>query len=349
MKPISWLVSTLILIALSGCNETAAINKPDEISRPVPIELVNVADKSSNLRFPGRVRAAKRADLTFNVSGRIIELPAIEGKLLQKGDLVARLDDANYKTQLRSAQASYDKARVDYQRVEKLWKDSRAVSKSEVDKQRTAFDVAEANYALVKKDFDDTHLVAPFTGVVAKRHIENYSNVQSKQSIISLQDLNNLEIVINVPERIVRSAPKNMDAYAVFTDHPDQLLPVTLKSFASESDSQTQSYEVVLSLESGYKMNILPGMSVEILSKKAPEGLANNVIQVPLQAIYSNAEKTNGVWVFNPETSRVSFRKVELGEVLGTQVVIKQGLTDYEKIVTAGVGQLREGMLVRSL
>ena len=93
----------------------------------------------------------------------------------------------------------------------------------------------------------------------------------------------------------------------------------------------------------------LPGMSVEILSKKAPEGLANNVIQVPLQAIYSNAEKTNGVWVFNPETSRVSFRKVELGEVLGTQVVIKQGLTDYEKIVTAGVGQLREGMLVRSL
>ena len=186
MKPISWLVSTLILIALSGCNETAAINKPDEISRPVPIELVNVADKSSSLRFPGRVRAAKRADLTFNVSGRIIELPAIEGKLLQKGDLVARLDDANYKAQLRSAQASYDKARVDYQRVEKLWKDSRAVSKSEVDKQRTAFDVAEANYALVKKDFDDTHLVAPFTGVVAKRHIENYSNVQSKQSIIKI-------------------------------------------------------------------------------------------------------------------------------------------------------------------
>lgn len=348
MKYISLLIGALVFTALSGCNKTEVVNKPEEVSRPVPIEQVSVADKASSLRFPGRVRAAKRADLTFNVPGRIVELPAIEGQLLQKGDLVALLDDANYKVQLRSAQASYDKARTDYQRVEKLWKDSRAVGKAEVDKQRTAMDVAEANYALVKKDFDDTRLVAPFTGVVAKRYTENYSNVQSKEPIISLQDLENLEIVINVSERIVRSAPKQMDAYAVFADHPDQLLPVTLKSFASESDHQTQSYEVVLSLKSGYTMNILPGMSVEILSNKVPEGLESKSIQVPLQAIYSSADKTNGVWVFNPETSRVSFRKVELGEVLGTYVVINKGLTNGEEIVTAGVGQLREAMLVRS-
>ena len=58
-----------------------------------------------SLRFPGRVRAAQRADLTFNVPGQVIELPVEEGQLINKGDLVARLDDANYKIQMRSALA----------------------------------------------------------------------------------------------------------------------------------------------------------------------------------------------------------------------------------------------------
>lgn len=83
--------------------------------------VVGASDQASNLRFPGRVRAAQRADLAFNVAGQVIELPAEEGQHVQKGDLVARLDDANYRIQMRSSLASYNKARTDYQRVEQLW------------------------------------------------------------------------------------------------------------------------------------------------------------------------------------------------------------------------------------
>ncbi len=287
--------------------------------------------------------------MTFNVPGQVIELPVEEGQLINKGDLVARLDDANYKIQMRSALAKYNKTRTDYSRVEQLWQRSQAVAKAEVDKQRTAMDVAQADYALAKKNFDDTRLVAPFTGVITKRYVENYSNVEDKEPIVSLQDLNDLEIVINVPERVVRNTPKKVVGYAVFADQPEKLLPVTLKSFSSDSDSQTQTYEVVLALDPGYDITVLPGMSVDVVPQQAAADVAVGQVTVPLKAIFSSADGVTGVWVFNPETSRVTLQAVELGDVLGADVVVLNGLVGGEQIATAGVGQLRDGMLVRPL
>lgn len=349
MKRIGWLLSAVVLAVLSGCGEGEPIVEQIEVSRPVPMMLVNTSGTASSLRFPGRVRAAQRADLAFNVPGRIIKLPVEEGQLIEKGQLVAQLDDANYKNYMRSALAKYNKARTDYSRVDQLWQRSQAVAKAEVDKQRTAMDVAQVDYSLAKKDFDDTQLVAPFSGVVTKRYVENFSNVQDKEAIVSLQDLTDLEIVINVPERIVRNTPKQVAGYAVFSDQPDLLLPVTLKSFSSDSDQQTQSYEVVLSLDPGYDITVLPGMSVDVLPKKELQEQNPGQVRVPLQAIYSDADGVTGVWVFNPETSRVTLQKVELGAVLDTDIVVLDGLNGGEEIVVAGVSQLREAMLVRSL
>ena len=349
MKHIGWLFSAMILAQLTGCGEGETVVEPAEVARPVPMMLVGGSDQTSSVRFPGRVRAAQRADLAFNVPGQVIELPVEEGQLIEKGELVARLDDANYKIQMRSALAKYNKARTDYSRVEQLWQRSQAIAKAEVDKQRTAMDVAQADYALTKKDFDDTRLVAPFTGVITKRYVENFSNVQDKEAIVSLQDLKNLEIVINVPERVVRNSPKQVAGYAVFADQPELLLPVTLKSFSAESDSQTQTYEVVLALDPGYEIQVLPGMSVDIVPQQALAGLNTGEVKVPLKAIFSNAEGVTGVWVFDQKTARVSLQPVELGRVQGTDVVVLKGLDGGEHIITAGVSQLREAMLVRPL
>lgn len=349
MKRIGGLLSAMLLAVISGCGENEQVTEQVEVSRPVPMQVVTVSGETSNLRFPGRVRAAQRAELAFNVPGQVVQLPIEEGQRVEQGALVAQLDDANYKIQMRSALAQYNKARTDYQRVEQLWQRSQAVAKAEVDRQRTAMDVAQANYALAKKDFDDTRLVAPFSGVITKRYVENFSNVQGKQSIVSLQDLNNLEIVINVPERIVRNTPKQVAGYAIFADQPELLLPVTLKSFSSDSDQQTQSYEVVVALNPGYDIKVLPGMSVDVIPQKNLASLEGGEVRVPLQAIYSTAEGVTGVWLFDSESSRVTFQAVQLGDVLGTEVVVEKGLLGGETVVTAGVSQLREAMLVRAL
>ena len=76
IKHRNWLVSAVVLGLLAGCTDNQEATEQAEVSRPVPMLVVGASDQASNLRFPGRVRAAQRADLAFNVAGQVIELPA---------------------------------------------------------------------------------------------------------------------------------------------------------------------------------------------------------------------------------------------------------------------------------
>ncbi len=346
---IGLLIGLLLLSVLSGCAEQEPPSANKEVVRPAQIMDVEAANALSGLRFPGRVRAVQRAELAFNLPGRVVELPVQEGQLIEKDALVAQLDSANFDIQLASTEAEFAKARTDYNRVEQIWKQSQAVAKAEVDQKHTAMEVARAYYLSAKKDVEDTRLTAPFAGVVAKRHVENFSNVQAKEPIVSLQDTSNLEIVINVSERVVRTEPKQLAGNALFADHPNQPLPVTLKSFSTQADARTQSYEVVLTLEPGYTIKVLPGMSVEVQPRQNGVDGAPHQVMVPLNAIVSSANGDTNVWLVDRETSRVSLQVVTLGNVQGADVVVLSGLQGNERIVTAGVNQLREGIQVRPL
>ncbi|WP_417614054.1 efflux RND transporter periplasmic adaptor subunit [Oceanisphaera sp.] len=350
MKNYVGLFTGLVLLSLlGGCGEQAPETAVEEVVRPAQIMEVSAQNAASGLRFPGRVRAVQRAELAFNLPGRIVEMPVQEGQQIEKGALVARLDAENAELQLASAQAEYNKARTDYNRVQQIWQKSQAVAKAEVDQKRTAMEVARSRYLAAKKEVADMRLIAPFAGVVVKRQVENFSNVQAKEPIVSLQDTSNLEIVINVPERVVRSEPKQVAGLAIFADYPDQPLPVSLKSFSTEANAQTQSYEVVLSLEPGYSIRVLPGMSVEIQPRQNNTSVAAQQITVPLQAIVSTADGDTQVWLVDAETSRVHAKTVTLGKVQDSSVVVLGGLQGGERIVTAGVSQLRENMQVRPL
>lgn len=341
--------ATLFLTALvlTACDNPPPAEQA-EVARPAQIVTVGATDLGSGLRFPGRVRAVKRAELAFDVAGKLVEFPVTEGQTLKAGALIAALDAEQFQLQLSAAQAEYDKARADYERVEKVWQETQAVARAEVDQKRTAMEVARSRYAAARKEFEDTRLTAPFDGVVARRYVENFQAVQAKEPVASLQDLSELEVVIHVPERIVQGAPRRVAGEVVFEGMPGQRFPVTLKSFSSEADAQTQTYEVVLSLTRPQGVTILPGMAAEVLpAVSAGEG--EQALLVPMKAIFAGPDGDSRVWVVDPDTSRVSQRVIEIGEVTGEGAVVTAGLASGERIVTAGVNHLRDAMLVRPL
>jgi len=320
-----------------------------EVSRPVPLLTVAGAELPSGLRFPGRVQAVQRAELAFDVPGRIVEFPAQEGEALGTGALIARLDAGTFETRLSAARAEYDKARADYERVRKIWEKSKAVARAEVDQKRTAMEVARSAHASAKQDLEDTRLTAPFAGVLARRYVENFQSVQAKEPVVSLQNVDELEIVIHVPERVMRSEPRRAAAYAKFDDIPGRRFPVTLKSYAAEADPQTQTYEVVLGLTRPQDVTILPGMSAEVLPEGTTGDAGSSSIAVPLAAVAAGPDGAPMVWVVDPATDRVASRAIEVGAVQGSNIVVLQGLELGERIATAGLGHLRDGMLVRPL
>ncbi|QFY88339.1 efflux RND transporter periplasmic adaptor subunit [Magnetovirga frankeli] len=335
-------------LALSACQQEA----PPEVaakSRPVAIFQVQAWERPLRLRFPGRVRASQRAELAFNLAGKLVDLPVQEGMQLAAGDLVARLDPAGFETQLAQAEAEFAQAKTSFDRLNSLWQQSQAVAKAELDQQRTQLNLKQVALDAARKELADSQLRAPFAGRVARRWVENHQNVQAKEAIISLQDLSQLEVVIHVPERVVQSQKRREFGYVRFADlaEPDQ--PVRLKSFASEADPQTQTYEVVLELIPSQGSRVLPGMAVEVLAEGANAGDEPKELIIPLKAVLVEADGQPKVWVVDPETDKVSLRAIQVGDVRDSHVVVQQGLKAGERIASAGIHQLREGMQVRPL
>jgi RND family efflux transporter MFP subunit len=352
-------VASVLLLALAGCQQPAPPpSEPPDVSRPAEILDVTSAALGQDLRFPGRVRAVQRVELAFNVPGQIVELPVAEGEAVQAGALLARLDPSTYQTALDVARAELDAATAEYERVRRLWERSQAVARAEVERRRTAMEVARSRFAAAQKDLDDTRLTAPFAGIVAGRLADNFQNVQAKEPVVRLQNPDQLEIVIHVPERVMRGEPRRAAGFAVFDDLPQRRLPVTLKSFATEADPQTQTYEVLLGLTPPPDLRVLPGMAVEVLPDTAgaraevaddEAGDGTAPVLIPIAAVVAAADGTPTVWVVEPGTGRVSQRPIKTGALQGADVAVLSGLAPGERIVTAGVHSLRDGMRVHPL
>lgn len=340
-------MSCSALIGLAGCRRpqpAAAVDGP----RPAPIETVSATASTSALSFPGRVRSVQRAELAFAVGGTLKELPVQEGQRVEKGSILGQLDAASYERTLAGVQAEYDATKGEADRTEQLFR-NKLVAFAEIDARRAALEISRSKLAAARAEVNDCTLRAPFSGTVSKRYVENFKRVEAKEPVLSLQDLDHLEIVIHVPERIVRSEPMRRRAIAKIEGLSGGTFPVELKSYSTESDPLTQTYEVVLSFAKPDGVQVLPGMGATIQVGVGGDVPGKGSILVPIAAVVGASGGAPFVWAVDPASSRVAMRPVKVGELRGERVVISDGLAEGDRIVTAGVHSLRAGMQVRPL
>ena len=350
------LLITALLPALTSCKKKEE-KAAEEAARPVKMMTVGAGTAGGATKYPGTVRAAQRVDLAFQVSGPLIELPVKEGQDMKKGQLIARIKPRDFETDLNKAKARSLEAQQQYDRYRELYI-KKQVSKADFDKYKSQFDVAKAREKEARDALKDTYLRAPFTGVIAKRYVDNYTEVRAKEPIVSLQDISHVEILVDVPERIMvtiggQSRTETV-AYAEFAAAPGKLYPLTLKEYKTEADPQTQTYQVTVLMPQPKDLNILPGMTANVIQKSALESdkqeQASGPVIVPAAAVFPDETGVPHVWVVDRETMTVTRRKVASGDLTGAdQMQITEGLQPGESIAVTGVTQLREGMKVSDL
>lgn len=324
-----------------------------EVVRPAKLMTVSSVAEVNNLELPGRVRASRRADLAFQVAGPLISLPVEEGDLVKKGAVVATILPRDFQTALNTAKANKLEAMHQYNRFKDLYI-RKQVSKADFDKAKRTYDVAKSNVTNAENSLKDTSLKAPFSGVIARRYVENFQEVRAKDPIVSLQDVSKLEVVVDVPETMmvrVRNRTKGeIVAQVEFSALPGVKHDLRLKEFSTEADPQTQTYRVVLILPAPKNANILPGMTAKVTAKRLAETeILEKVFFVPVNAVFADESGNEFVWVVDAEEMTVEKRKVTVGSVSGSSISILEGLESGEKIVIAGVNYLRPGMKIREL
>ena len=188
------------VLLIAGCSKKQEEAVPDVV-RPVKT-MVGAGGGSTAYTFPGTVKAIQQVDLSFRVAGPLVKFPVQEGDEVKKGQLLAMIDQRDFKIALSKAEAELKKAEEDFKRSDTLYK-SNAVSKADLDAKKSNFDVSKATYEKTKADFADTAMKAPFSGRIGKTFVENFQEVRAKESILSLIDLSKIEILIDISENII--------------------------------------------------------------------------------------------------------------------------------------------------
>ena len=347
LRSITTLILSLIGL-ISGCGQSS----PDALDAAQPIRpayVTTVTENSAPKRhiFIGKVDAAQRVDLSFEVGGQLAQFDLRAGAQVTEGQLIAALDPADFTLQRDAAKAERALAQSDLARKQKLLKDQ-AISAALVDDAANVLKLRDAQFARAEKALEDTRLTAPFNGHLAIRYLDNHMAVQAGEPVVRLNDLTELFIQISVPEKLFGTLGSSDIAsiYATLPAAGDRQFPLTLREYAGEASAVAQSYRVTFAMAPVPGVQVLPGMNATVVATRAASAPA---IWIPLEALVTSPEGDFLVWVMDAKTETVGARTVTLGKTGPLGVKVLQGLTQGEVIVTAGVQHLRAGARIRPI
>lgn len=293
-KVFDWVAQVIALIMASllllGCSEQV-VEQNTKVLRPAKVAEVMPASGSNVKSFPATVEPTFDAQLAFRVNGEIAERLVIAGQQVEQGTVLARLDDKDFRLQVKQAQAKYDLSLSQYNRSVKLF-DEKLIAQSALDQAKAQLDIDEAQLDSAKTNLKYTVLRAPFEGTIAQLHVEPFEFIQAKQPIMELQGRDLVDVAIQVPEELMARVPKDAESNTyqptlVLDAIPNRQFKVTSKEHDITPNPATKAYKVVFTLTPPDDVNVLAGMTGSLIVElDRVLGTTNNELLVPVEAVF---------------------------------------------------------------
>ncbi len=343
-------------VLAAGCSGEQGPEQPAPI-RPVKTMVVEPPDLGSERKFPGRVDAERKAELSFRVPGTVQTLEVKEGDQVQAGQVLITLDPTDYQIALKDAQATFDQAASDYERAQELVEQD-FISRTDFDAKEAAWKTAGAALERAEQDLAYTKLQASFDGVISQRYAERFEEVQAKQPVLAMQDNQSLQIKVDVPEAVVigvrpsdsgRPEPGRVPVMASFDNRPGQTFDLRLRELSTRADPATQTFEATFSMPAPEDFLVFPGMTATVTADFSRVSSEDTPFILPASAVTADADMAPFVWVVDESDMKTRKVPVTAGRLRGSSIELEGDLEPGSRVVVAGVGYLAEGMEVRLL
>ena len=148
--------------------------------------------------FPGKLLPTEQSKLAFEISGKIKNIYVDVGDSVEKGDILAKLDDREALARLNQAKASFDLSKQILERFQDL-KSQGHISIQELDKAQSDFIIAKSEFEYFKVKLEQTNLISPFKGVIQDRFIDTGTVINQGVHVLEIIDSNNVEAHISLP------------------------------------------------------------------------------------------------------------------------------------------------------
>lgn len=344
------LILACAVLSLAACEQ--ALTTADNPPPMVQTMEIGSAELGGLRKLPARIEASERAELSFRVPGKVEQLPVAEGDNVAKGQVLAVLDQQDYKTVLADREAAHKRAAADFERAKQLIGDG-YITRRDFDQIESRYKRTAAALGKAQADLDYTVLKAPFAGRLAKRYIENHEEVVQGQAVFSLRSGDRIDVKFDVPETLIilvaddqnKPAEDKVVVTASFDARPDIDYPLSFKEIALKADPKTKTFEVTYLMRSPDEFNLLPGMTADVTLNMP--SLRGAIFNVPSRAVFGDIYMEPKVWVLDKATMTVAMRPVRIGRMTGTSIEVVEGLQPGDVVVTSPTNFLLEGQQVQ--
>lgn len=347
------LLPVLILLT-TACDPKTQETAPQP--RMVKVTMVTAAGQAQQRVFPARIESGDATDLSFKRGGQIETLDIRQGTSVKQGQPLAQLNTREVLQRVKDRQTSATLAQRQFDRFQTL-AGRQAISKAEMDVQRATRDSAIAALKIAQEELNQMTLVAPFGGVAASVHVRNHQVVSAGQPILTLTRTDLLDVVFSIPENLFKTLDirnANYRPVVKINSMPDREFSAVYKEHTGSSDSNTLTWQVILTLPRPEDFPVVGGVSgtVTINLANLPAGARQNALVVPVEAVFNpdNSPRNEPhVWVVQGDGDKLQLedRKVSVGQVTAQGVIVTEGLKAGERVVAAGVGELHAKQPVR--
>jgi membrane fusion protein (multidrug efflux system) len=334
------LVLALSLPALAGCGKKG-VGAGGFQMPPMPVEVAEVSAQSMSdaFRALGSLEALQEAEVVAEVAGRVLALPFPEGRGVDSGAVLARIDDRELRAQRDRASAALTLARSEAKRVEDLFARD-VVSPRERDEARAALDAAEAEAALQQTRYERATVRAPFGGTTGRRLVSPGAYVRENDAIVRLARLDRLRVTFPVPERHSAALRPGATASVVVTAWPGQDFPARVTVVEPSIDPESRTFTAVAEVRNlGGRLR--PGMSADVTVRFSERAGA---LTVPDEAVIAEGDQA---FVYRVGADSVVARvPVTLGSRQAARVEVASGLAAGDRVVRAGHQKIFPGAKV---
>ncbi|KAE8547508.1 efflux RND transporter periplasmic adaptor subunit [Marinobacter nauticus] len=306
-------------------------------AQPVTTAVAERGELQETVHLDGVIEAVQQSTVSAQTSGTVQSLPFDVDDSVAAGDLIVQLEDSEQRSRLRQAQAGLQEAeaaladaRQRFERIEAVHERG-LVSRQEFDQTRNNLAAARARVeragaavSEAREQLSYTRVLAPYGGILTERHVEVGEAVNSGQPLLSGLSLEQLRVVVDLPQKYAELARTERQAQVTLAD--GRVLETGEMTFYPYANPQTHTFRLRMRL-SEPNGSLFPGMLVKVSVPVA----SREALWVPASSLIQRSE-LRAVFVVDDQ-DQPRLRQVRTGVRDNGRLEILAGLSEGERVV----------------
>jgi membrane fusion protein, multidrug efflux system len=301
---------------------------------PVEAQIISPQLLRNKITTTGTLMANEEVQLRPEISGRVIGVYFEEGRRVQKGELLLKINDREIKAKLKQIEVQEKQAAIDEERNRQLF-DINGISKEDFDKYQNSLQMVRAEKEALESQLAETEINAPFDGIIGLRYVSEGGYITPDILVASMQDIDPIKVEFSVPEKYAGLLKTGANIVVRVGDSEDSHQGLVY-AVESKIDLDTRTIKARAKIPNP-KGALIPGAfaKIEITLEEIPDAIV-----VPSESI---VPQINGDMVYICRNGKASIIPVTTGIRTESGVQVTEGLSPLDTLITSGLLQVANG------